>query len=211
MDLILFGIQGSGKGTQGKMLAERYGLKIFETGGALRSLAQEDSELARKVKSIIEAGHLVPNGVVMEIVEDFINKQQDHSPILFDGIPRSIEQAKSLNALLDKHARKYTAVLIDLSEESALKRLTTRRICKNDKTAYPATYQKDSCEKCGGELITRSDDNPEAIQTRLQAFSTETLPAIELYSQNLIKLDGEPPIEQVSKELYAAFDPVMMA
>ncbi|MBI4231908.1 nucleoside monophosphate kinase, partial [Candidatus Peregrinibacteria bacterium] len=85
MDLILFGIQGSGKGTQGKILAERYGLKIFETGGALRALAQEDSELARKVKSIIEAGHLVPNEVVMEIVEDFMNKQEASSPILFDG------------------------------------------------------------------------------------------------------------------------------
>ncbi|MBI4231810.1 hypothetical protein HY605_01145, partial [Candidatus Peregrinibacteria bacterium] len=108
-----------------------------------------------------------------------------------------------------KHNRKYTAVLIDLSEESALKRLTTRRICQNDKTVYPASYTKDSCEKCGGALVTRADDNLEAIQTRLKAFSKETLPAIELYGANLIKVDGEPPIEEVSLELYDALDQVM--
>ena len=97
MDLIFFGMQGAGKGTLGKVVSSKFNMTIFETGAALRQLAQEDSELGKKIKSIIEAGHLVSNGIVMEIVEDFVNKLENDSPILFDGIPRSVEQAKTLN------------------------------------------------------------------------------------------------------------------
>lgn len=208
MDLILFGMQGAGKGTIGKSLAERYNLKIFETGGALRALSQEDSELARKVKSIIEAGHLVPNEVVMEIVEDFISKLPPNTNVLFDGIPRKVEQAESLNTLLKKNGRTYRAVLLDIKEEIALKRLTTRRICKVCKAVYPITYTADKCT-CGGELITRSDDNPEAIQTRLKAYRDETVPAIALYQEGLIKIDGEPAIDEVQKLAFEALDKVL--
>lgn len=209
MDLILFGMQGAGKGTIGKSLAERYNLKIFETGGALRALSQEDSELARKVKSIIEAGHLVPNEVVMEIVEDFISKLPPNTNVLFDGIPRKVEQAESLNALLKKNGRTYKAVILDIKEESALKRLTTRRICKGCKAVYPVTFTGDKCTACGGELITRSDDNPEAIQTRLKAYRDETIPAIALYQEGMIKIDGEPSIDEVQKLAFEALDKVL--
>ncbi|MBT4055685.1 nucleoside monophosphate kinase, partial [Candidatus Peregrinibacteria bacterium] len=145
MDLIFFGMQGAGKGTVGKVVAEKLNLKIFETGGALRVLAQEDSELGKKIKSIIEAGHLVPNEVVMEIVEDFINKLEPGQSVLFDGIPRSIEQAESLNMLLSKHDREYKAVLIDITEETALERLTTRKLCSACKTVYPGNYESETC------------------------------------------------------------------
>lgn len=208
MDLILFGMQGAGKGTIGKSLAERYNLKIFETGGALRALSQEDSELARKVKSIIEAGHLVPNEVVMEIVEDFISKLPPNTNVLFDGIPRKVEQAESLNALLKKNGRTYKAVILDIKEETALKRLTTRRICKVCKAVYPITYTADKCT-CGGELVTRSDDNADAIQTRLKAYRDETIPAIALYQEGMIKIDGEPSIDEVQKLAFEALDKVL--
>ncbi len=208
MDLILFGMQGAGKGTIGKGLASRYNLQIFETGGALRALSQEDTELARKVKSIIEAGHLVPNEVVMEIVEDFLSKLPAGTNILFDGIPRKVEQAESLNSLLKKNSRTYRAVLLDISEETALKRLTTRRLCKVCKTIYPITYTADKCT-CGGELITRSDDNPEAIQTRLKAYREETVPAIALYKDGLITIDGHASIEEVEKLAFETLDKVL--
>ncbi|MBD3360875.1 adenylate kinase [Candidatus Peregrinibacteria bacterium] len=209
MDLIFFGMQGAGKGTIGEAVAERYGHKIFETGAELRRLAQEDSELGRKVKSIIDKGKLVPNKVVMEIVEDFMNKLSPDKEVLFDGIPRSVKQAKTLNSLLDKHDRDYIAVLIKIVEETALKRLTTRRICKNCKEVYPADYKKETCEKCGGELITRADDNVEAIQTRIDAYKKETLPAIELYKDKLITIDGEPSIEEVKKLAFEVLDPIL--
>ena len=146
----------------------------------------------------------------MEIVEDFMNKLEGNSPILFDGIPRKIEQARSLNNLLDKHSRNYKAVLIDINEETAMERLTTRRICQSCKNVYPANYKEENCN-CGGELITRADDNPKAIRTRLQAFQNETLPAIKMYQDKLIKIDGEPSIEIVEKDALETLDKVMQA
>lgn len=211
MDLIFFGMQGSGKGTLGKSVAERYGMQIFETGSELRKLSQEDSELGKKVKSIIEAGHLVSNEVVMEIVENFMQTTNPDSPILFDGIPRKIEQAKSLNALLEKYHRNYRGLLLGINEETALKRLTTRRICKVCKTVYSADFTEQNCRNCGGKLITRADDNPEAIKTRLQAFNSETIPAIELYREKLIIIDGEPHIEEVKKLAFEVLDKIMKA
>lgn len=209
MDLIFFGMQGAGKGTLGKAVAEKYHMDFFETGAELRKLSQENSELGQKVKSIIEAGHLVSNEVVMEIVENFMKNITPGKSILFDGIPRQMEQAQSLNTLLNNHNRTYRAVLIDINKETALRRLTTRRICQNCKAVYPATYTQDKCEKCGGELVTRKDDNPEAIQTRLDAFERETIPAIDIYKEKLIKIDGKPTIEKVQELAFAALDPVM--
>ncbi len=208
MDLIFFGMQGAGKGTLGKAIARRYNLKVFETGGELRHLAQEDSDLGRKIKSIIEAGHLVSNEVVMEIVENFMKNLPENTNVLFDGIPRKVEQANSLNRVLDKYSREYKAVLIDIKKETALKRLTTRRICSVCKTVYPANYEKSICE-CGGELTIRADDNVDAIKTRLDAYEKETVPAIEIYSSCLIKIDGEPNIEAVEKLAIEALDPIM--
>lgn len=208
MDLIFFGMQGSGKGTLSKAVAERYNLQIFETGGELRKLSSQDSDLARKVKSIIEAGHLVSNEVVMEIVENFMNQLQPNTQIIFDGIPRMVEQAESLNTLLKKYNRTYTGLLLDISEDVALKRLTTRRICEKCKTVYPADYHNETCTNCGGNLITRSDDNPEAIKTRLEAFSKETLPAIQLYTDNLIKIDGRSGIEEVKVKAFEELDKI---
>ena len=208
MDFIFFGMQGAGKGTLGKQVAAKYGMKIFETGGELRRLAQEDSELGRKVKSIIEAGHLVPNEGVMEIVENFMNNLPEGTDVVFDGIPRKVEQAESLNTLLDKHNRTYKAVLIDINKDTALKRLTTRRICKVCKAVYPASYEKNACE-CGGEFITRADDNAAAIETRIDAYMEETVPAIEMYNDKLIKIDGEPTIEEVEKLAYETLDPII--
>jgi adenylate kinase len=209
MDLIFFGMQGSGKGTLGKVVAEKNGMKVFETGGALRALAQEDSELGKKVKSIIESGQLVSDEVVMEIVEDFMNKLETNVAVLFDGIPRKTAQAELLNQLLDKHGRKYRGVLLDINQETALKRLTTRRICKDCKAVYPSFYDKDTCQECNGELITRADDNADAIKKRLEVYAEETVPAMELYKDGLITISGENSIEEVQTEAFEKLEPVI--
>lgn len=209
MDLIFFGMQGAGKGTLGKQVANKYGFKVFETGAELRRLATEDSELGKKVKSIIEAGHLVSNEVVMEIVEDFMNNLPEGTNVVFDGIPRKVEQAESLNALLEKHNREYKAVLIEIQKATAMKRLTERRICKSCKAVYAGDYKEDNCKECDGELITRADDNAEAIETRIDAFLKETVPAIEMYNDRMIKIDGEPTIPEVEQAAYEIFDPIL--
>lgn len=204
MDYVLFGIQGSGKGTQGKMLAERVNAAYFETGGELRRLAAENSELGKKVKSIIDDGHLVPNEVVMEIVEDFLtHKAAAGAAAVFDGIPRNKEQNDSLEALLKKHNRQYTGMYFELSRDEAEKRLLSRRMCSKCKTIFSATFTKNACEKCGGELVTRADDNADSIRTRIEIFYKETLPIIEQWkSRNkIITIDAGPAIEEITKSL----------
>lgn len=202
-------MQGAGKGTLGKAVAEKFNMQIFETGGELRKLAQEDSELGKKIKSIIEAGHLVSDEVVMEIVENFMNHLEPGTFVLFDGIPRKVKQGEMLIDLLNKHNRNYKAVLIDITQEEALKRLTTRRICSKCKTVYPADYKNETCEKDGAELITRADDNSDAIKTRLNNYQTETVPAIELFADKLIKIDGLPPILEVREDAIRKLTPII--
>ncbi|MBI5152209.1 nucleoside monophosphate kinase [Candidatus Peregrinibacteria bacterium] len=203
MDFVLFGIQGSGKGTQSKFLAEKYNLSVFETGAALRVVAQENSDLSRKVKEIIETGHLVPTEIVMEIIENFIEHAPKEQSLLFDGIPRSIEQAEAFDALMKKHNRDFAGIYFNLPKEEAMRRLTTRRICSKCKTVYPAAYAENTCSNCGNELVTRTDDNAASIENRLNAYNKETIPIIKKYAkQNLIiEVDAKPSIEKVTENM----------
>lgn len=205
MDIVLFGIQGSGKGTQGQYLVQNFNLQLFETGAELRKLSQEDSDLGRKVKSIIEAGHLVPTEVVMEIIENFMKHLPDGTNVLFDGIPRKADQAEAFNKLMSKLNRKFLGVLIEIPKEEALNRLLNRRICPTCKTVYPKEYKSDTCEKDGTPLTTRNDDNPESIKNRLDAFFNETMPVIDAYQQNdqMITVNGMQSIEKVTEELFS--------
>lgn len=205
MDYVLFGIQGSGKGTQGKILAEQLGAAYFETGGELRRLAAENSVLGKKVKSIIDAGHLVPNEVVMEIVENFVKKlPRPEIPVIFDGIPRNAEQNASFISLLQKLNRPYTGIYFELSREEAENRLLKRRMCSKCKTVYPASFKNAACEKCGGSLITRADDNADSIRIRIEIFYKETLPIIEQWraAGKMIDLNGAGKIEEVTRKLF---------
>jgi adenylate kinase len=202
MDIILFGMQGSGKGTQGAFLAQKFNLKIFDTGKELRNLIQKESPLAKKVKEIMHAGKLVSNDIVMELIENFINDNKNYG-ILFDGIPRNKDQEKSFNKLIAKYDRKLKGIYIALTENEAIKRLLGRRVCEKCKTIYPIAYQKNECEKCEGKLITRADDNLEAIKTRLHTFNTETLPIIENYEKAKIlnRINGEQSIAKVTEDI----------
>lgn len=211
MDIILFGIQGSGKGTQGKLLKDRYNMAYFETGEELRRLAKENTDLGKKVNEIISAGHLVPNEIVMEIVENFLKNVEKNTNIIWDGVPRKLKQAETLNELLESNGRKYKAVILDLSRDEAIKRLTTRRVCGDCREVYPANYKEDFCDKCGGELITRHDDNPQSIKNRVDAYLKETMPTVKMYDKKgeLVKINGEPSIEEVSNELFEKLDSIL--
>lgn len=209
MDLVLFGIQGSGKGTQSKIIAEKCELEIFETGGALRKLSAEDSELGRKVKSTIEAGHLVTTEIVMEIIEDFLKKLPAGKSALFDGIPRSEDQKIQFDQVMKNTGRDFMGLWIELTSDEAMKRLTTRRVCSKCKEVYPAFYQGEKCEKCGGELVTRTDDTPDAIKIRLQTFDEKTLPVIHEYETEgkMLKVDGEKSIPDVTSDILSVLKP----
>lgn len=208
MDLILFGMQGSGKGTQGKQLAEKYGLKSFEMGGELRRIIASGNELGQKIKSIVDMGNLVDDNTIMEVVESFLFSLPQDQSILFDGIPRTLIQSEKLLNLLSKNSRDAFAVLIKISRGESIKRLTQRRICENCKGVYPASYTSDVCQHCGGKLVTRHDDNLEAIERRLDNYEKETLPVIKSFYErdHLIEVDGEQNIEKVTKEMVERVD-----
>jgi adenylate kinase len=212
MDIVLFGIQGSGKGTLGKAIAEEYGYKYFETGHELRKLSAQDSSLGRKVKKIVEAGKLVPDNIVMEIIENFMKEENPgENTVIFDGIPRKTAQAKLFDKLMKKLKRPYKGILVDVPEETAIKRLTTRRICSKCKEVYPANYEGSSCKKCGGELITRSDDTPDSIKTRIQVYKDETVPVIDDFNKKkmLIVMNGDQSIPDAREEIFEVIETLL--
>lgn len=185
MDLALFGIQGSGKGTQAKIIAERYNLINFETGETCRTLAKEDSELGKKIRDIVEHGDLVSTSIIMEIVEHYISKIPSSQGIIFDGLPRNSEQQVAFDAILKKWNRDFLAIRIDLPEEVTIKRLLSR---------------------------ARHDDIPEIITNRIKIFIKETSPVIDLYrSQNkIIDINGDQTIENVAIEVESKLDPYFL-
>ena len=204
MDIILFGKQGSGKGTQGKILAERYGLRVFDMGSELRHMIESATPLGEKIKEIVESGNLVDDNSIMDIVENFLKSLTAKQSVLFDGIPRTITQAERLLVLLKAHERDSFALLVKISEEEAVKRLTQRRVCSGCKEIYPAFYNGEECAKCGGVLVTRKDDsNLDSIMQRLKNYEKETKPVIDhFYSiDRLIQVDGEQSIPDVTEEM----------
>lgn len=184
-DLILIGRQGSGKGTQGKILAEKYGYQIFETGAALRLMAQQDTDLGREVKAITGRGDLVPNEIVMQIVRSFLSELAASTPVIFDGIPRSEIQRASLEAELEAAGRDWTALEIRISNEEAVHRLLKR-----------------------AEIEGRADDNITAISKRLSNFEEHTQPILDNWAKRdlLVAIDGKASIEDVHEAVVQALE-----
>lgn len=184
-DIILIGRQGSGKGTQGKILAEKFGYHIFETGGALRQMAQQDSGLGRQVKEITGRGDLVSNDIVMAIVREFLSNLSVETPVIFDGIPRSEIQRESLEAELKAAGRDWTALEIRISNEEAVHRLLKR-----------------------AEIEGRADDNITAIQKRLENFEMHTQPILDIWAERglLVAINGKAEIDDVHAAVVEALD-----
>jgi len=177
MDLVLFGIQGSGKGTQAKKLAEEFGFYIFEAGGELRTIASSGSDLGNTVKSYIDEGHLVPFEIIMEVVRTAVLAQPASQKILFDGIPRDHEQMAAFNKIMDEANRPFVCVQIMVNEEQAFQRILGR-----------ATEQG------------RADDaDEEKIYRRMDLFREKTIPVIQEYRKkgNLIEVDGEGAVDEI--------------
>lgn len=186
MDLVLFGIQGSGKGTQAKILSEKLQMEIFETGGELRKLSKQDSELGKKIKNLIDNGHMVSNEIVMEIVENFLKNVPTEQKVLFDGLPRKLIQKESFDALIDKVGRQIVGLQIIIPEEKTINRLLKR-----------------------AEIEKRADDTPEGIRNRIASFYEETIPVIEKYKAEgkLLEVNGDQEIDKVSTDILQTLTP----
>lgn len=195
-DLILIGKQGSGKGTQGKILAEKFGYQIFETGKELRAIASQDTELGKKVKEITTRGDLVSNEVVMEIVENFIANLEGDAPVIFDGIPRSDVQRQSLEEELEKAGRDWTALEIELSDEEAMRRLLVRGTANDTGAQFGAA----------STAPLRADDNEEGITRRLNNFAEHTQPLLNVWkeAEKLVSVNGQQTPAEVTADIFTA-------
>lgn len=203
MDILLFGRQGSGKGTQAQKLVEKFGFKIFGMSNELKKVIQSGSQLGQEIKNTIDRGDLVGDELIMQIVAEAVAKMQPDEKIIFDGIPRTIAQKDAFEKIMQENKREATGLLIDISNAEAEERITIRRICSKCHTPADPSYPGTTCEHCGGELIRRTDDNADALRKRLALYESETMPVVNWYAEQnrLIKIDGMPPIPEVAEAI----------
>jgi len=207
-NIILLGPQGSGKGTQAKLLANKFELEHIETGDALRKMKKESTELGRKVAQIIDKGRLVSSALIMEIIGDKIMTILRDKGIIFDGVPRALDQAKSLENILEKNGRHITHVFfVQISEKETINRLSKRYICNKCGKIFiikrDNVNKLEKCSKCGGNIIRRKDDTPKGIKQRLALYQERTFPVAEYYreKQILIEINGEQSVEKVFNDI----------
>jgi adenylate kinase len=206
-DIVLIGMQGSGKGTQGDLLMDKYGFSKFESGANLRSMSAQDTDLGKLIKSLIDKGSFIPDDLILEIFKYYLLNAPTDKPIIYDGMPRNIDQYTHFNEILSNLERDYVVLYLHIGEEEALRRLNTRKICKNCGRSYPSSYEKDVCEKCNFPLTIRADDtNKDAVLKRISIYRDQTLPIIELYKKEgkLMEINGERSIEEVYKDVEQA-------
>lgn len=211
MDILVFGIQGSGKGTQAKALSLALNLPIFEAGAELRKIALEDTVEGNEVKKIITKGQLVPPGIILLKIADFFENSAASKGVVFDGVPRSHDQAIGFDEMLNKNHRGYLAIDIELDEASAIERLQNRRICSKCSAVFMPDYTNAICNNCGGLLIHRADDNPESIKTRFSKYKMETVPVIDHYRRQgkVITVDGSQAVIDVTKDIFNQLSPLL--
>jgi adenylate kinase len=204
MRLVIFGPQGAGKGTQSARIAEKYGIPPISTGEIFRWAMKGKTALGNKVSEYVDAGKLVPDSLVIEVVTDRLSAKDARDGFLLDGFPRNVGQAKALDAFLaDQGAALDGALVIDVPEEVSLRRILGRRVCANCGTNYhlDAPPENDwTCDLCGGPVVERADDlNEDIVKERLATYHDQTEPLTEYYERKgiLKNIDGEGTPDEV--------------
>lgn len=202
MKLIFLGPPGAGKGTQAEKISEHYGIAHISTGDMLRKEMREGTELGKAAKGFIDKGELVPDEVIIGMVENRIKAADCEKGYLFDGFPRTIAQADALLSISDIDM----VINIDVPAERLVERIGGRRMCAGCGTGYHvSTYHKDTCEKCGAELFIRDDDKPETVLNRITVYERQTQPLIDYYDAKgmLRTVDGDRTPEVVRNDILA--------
>ncbi len=203
------GPQGSGKGTQARMLAEKFNLQLFETGSVLREIADQDTEIGRKIDDIInKKGQFVPWKLLKKVLDQKVSKFDKNKGIVFDGTPRRMEEIKYWENILPTLNRKIDYIFyVAISKEESVRRLSIRKLCKEN--GHPLIVGKDiseedkKCPICGSEVYRREDDTPEKILNRLEWNEELLSPVIKYYKEKnmLIEVNGEQSVENVFGEI----------
>lgn len=202
MKLIFLGPPGAGKGTQAEKISEHYGIAHISTGDMLRKEMREGTELGKAAKGFIDKGELVPDEVIIGMVENRIKAADCEKGYLFDGFPRTIAQADALLSISDIDM----VINIDVPAERLVERIGGRRMCAGCGTGYHvSTYHQDTCEKCGAELFIRDDDKPETVLNRITVYERQTQPLIDYYDAKgmLRTVDGDRTPEAVRNDILA--------
>jgi adenylate kinase len=185
MNIVLFGKPGAGKGTQATLLADALGLPTLATGDVLRSAVREGTPLGKAAKAAMDRGDLVPDDVILGIMKDTLAKPPYARGVLLDGVVRTVPQAEGLERVFSELGRSVDVVLaFDIDNEEIVRRLSGRTVCESCQTPYTGRDPGAACKKCGGKLVRRKDDEPEAIRRRLQVYEAQTAPVFDWYSRN---------------------------
>lgn len=207
MNIVLLGAPGAGKGTQAQKLVEEFGVAHISTGDLLRAAVKAGTKLGVRAKEYMDAGQLVPDKLVVNLVKERLAADDAKKGFILDGFPRNTAQAVTLDsALADMGLSLDAALLVDVKAEVIVERLSSRRTCRD--CGYTAPAGVDVCPSCGGEMYQRDDDKPETIQNRLNVYESQTAPLVEYYKgKGLLKVvDGDRPVDDVYadvKELLA--------
>lgn len=208
MNIVLMGLPGAGKGTQAEKIVEKYGIPHISTGDMFRAAMKEETELGLKAKSFMDKGELVPDEVTIGIVRERLSREDCHKGFLLDGFPRTVAQADALESILSDLGKKIDYVInIQVDKGVLMERLTGRRICKNCGATYHLVFNPPSeegvCDRCGGELYQREDDNEETVQNRLDVNIKQTQPLLDFYQEKgyLVNIDGQRDIKEVFSDI----------
>ena len=204
MNLILMGLPGAGKGTQAEQIVAKYNIPHISTGDMFRAAMKAETEMGLQAKSFIDKGALVPDEVTIGIVRERLSQEDCVKGFLLDGFPRTVAQASALEEIMKDLGKKINYVLnINVDSGLLLKRLTGRRICKECGATYHLEFNPPAkegvCDKCGGELYQRSDDNEETVANRLEVNIKQTKPLLDFYEElgYLKSINGEQDIDKV--------------
>ncbi len=185
MHIVLFGPPGVGKGTQAKLLTEEFGIPHVSTGDLLRAAVKEQTPLGIKAREYMEGGNLVPDQIMIGLVDEIMKSPSAKKGIILDGFPRTVAQAKALDTLLESMGIELHVISLRTEHEEVIRRLSSRRICRRCERIYSLQQLDDDgskpCPACGGELYQRQDDQPETIRHRLNIYLKETKPLKDFY------------------------------
>ena len=208
MKIVMLGAPGAGKGTQAKMIAEKYSIPHISTGDIFRANIKNGTELGKKAKSFIDKGQLVHDELTLDLIMDRFKEDDCKNGYVLDGFPRTIPQAEALDEALKANGEKVDfAIDIDVPDENIVRRMGGRRACVNCGATYHIVYSptkvEGKCDKCGEELIVRDDDKPETVLSRLEVYHNQTQPLIDYYNeQGILKsVDGTIDMKDVFNEI----------
>jgi adenylate kinase len=185
MILVLLGPPGAGKGTQGERLAEQLGIPKVATGDVLRAAVRDQTPLGLAAKAAMDRGDLVPDDVILGIMKEALAAPSAHNGAILDGVVRTVPQAEGLRRVLAELGKPLDAVLLfDIDDEKLVTRLSGRTVCGTCQTPYAGQAPGSACAKCGGTLVRRKDDEPDAVRNRLRTYHEQTAPVIAWYEQH---------------------------